>query len=296
MSACHRALVVEDESEAAADLVEILKACGCECDVATNRRDALELLERSQFCIILLDLQIKAEPCSIRGHTEHGNAFLREARARNVQRDGTTYLLPIVVVSGYAHEAEAAVAAMRDGASDVVQKLSNGRDKSERIRRALELSGRCSHEDCEKISAATPATPSDRLTLDIPGDVEGQRVGVRLGQRHAKLTHSALKVLLHLVKGRLSKALVHKTDLGARADRGFRGVSVLRQELAVAYDGDSKEIVTNNQRGAYCLAAKVDIGQINTNKLEAIGDHQITKLAKEIRRLSAALKESDGKA
>jgi CheY-like chemotaxis protein len=296
MSTLHRALVVEDESDATNDLVEILKACGCECEVATNGCDALQALERSQFCIILLDLQIKAEAGSILGHTEHGNVFLREARARNVQHDGTSYLLPIVVVSGYASEVDAAVAAMRDGASDVIQKLSSGRDKSEKIRRALELAGRTSHEACGKLSAVTPATKlSDVLILDIPAEVDGQRVVVRLGGRQAKLTHAALKVLLHLVKGRLSSTRVHKVDLGARADRGFRGVSVLRQELAFAYDGDSKDIVINDQRGCYYLSDKVAVGQVDTAMLERLGDGQVAKLAREIRHLSRMLKESAGK-
>lgn len=291
----HRALIVEDEPEAAADLVEILKACGCEGVIATNRRDALARLAEV-FCIILLDLQIKAEPDSIRGHFEHGKQFLKEARSRYPQLSGAKYSLPIVVLSGFASETEAAVAVMRDGASDVVQKLSTREHKADRIHEALEASGRTSHRVCEERSVAlAPANAVNALTLSIPGEQDGRRVVVCLGQRRAKLTHRALKVLLHLVKARLSDSLVHKTDLGARSDQGFRGVSVLRDELAKAYDGDEKQLVTNDQRGSYGLAETVKIGHVDSEKLQRLGDQEITKLAREIRRLSAPMEESAGK-
>jgi CheY-like chemotaxis protein len=292
----HRALIVEDEAEAAADLVEVARTCGCEGVIATNRRDASAKLDQAAFCIILLDLQIKAEPDSIRGHFEHGKLFLREARGRYPQLFGAKHSLPIVVLSGFASETEAAVAVMRDGASDVVQKLSTREYKADRIHEALEAAGRTSHRACEELSGAlAPVNTVNELTLSIPGEQEGRRVVVRLGQRRAKLTHGALKVLLHLVKARLSDSLVHKIDLGARNDQGFRGVSILRNELGKAYDGDEKELVTNDQRGSYGLADRVKVGQVDTEKLERLGDQEITKLAHEIRRLSAPVEKSAGK-
>lgn len=291
----HRALIVEDEPEAAADLVEILKACGCAGVIATNRRDALARLEEGAFCIILLDLQIKAEPESIRGHFEHGMQFLKEARSRYPQLFGAKYSLPIVVLSGLASETEAAVAVMRDGASDVVQKLSTREHKTERIHRAMETSGRTSHRVCEESSALAPVNAVDELTLSISGEQVGRRLVVCLGQRRATVTHRALKVLLHLVIGRLSGSLVHKIDLGSCADQGFRVVSVLREQLGKAYEGDEKQLVTNDHRGSYGLADRVKIGGVDTAKLERLGDREITKLAREIRRISAPKEESVGK-
>ncbi len=298
MSERHRALVVEDEPEAAADLVEILNAEGCDCVVASSRKEALEELAAGPFCIIFVDLEIKSDPGAIRGHAAHGSAFIREARARYLDHPGKAHSLPIVVVSGHALEPETAVAAMRDGASDVVQKLSSGQEKSERIREALEKAGRVSHTECAKLMSSNRAPSTlHQLVLDITGERDGQRVVVRLSQRGAKLSLTALKVLLRLICGRLSTDVwVHKFDLGAGKDgASFRTVSVLRQQLAVAYDGNEKELVTNDQGGSYCLAEKVIVGDIDTGKLEALGDHQITKLAREIRRLSNEIQASVGK-
>ena len=295
MNQVHRALIVEDEPEAAADLAEILRTCGCESVVVTNRRDALEQLDEAAFCIILLDLEIKAEADSIRGRLDHGKQLLRDARGRYPQLVGAKYALPIVVLSGFASETEAAVAVMKDGASDVVQKLCTAKLKADRIQEALETSGRPSHRVCdERQTAATQQNPRDRLTLSIPGDQDGRRVVVRVGTGTAPLTYGSLKVLLHLVKARLSGSLVHKTDLGARSDRGFRGISVLRQELAAAC-GNAKELITNDQRGSYGLADRVLLGPMAMEKLQRLGDHTITKLAREIRSLSAPMEESAGK-
>ena len=86
----HRALVVEDEPEAAADFVEILKSVWMQeaTVVATNRRDAMRLLESTPFCIIILDLEIGSEPDSIRGRVENGKPFLQDARRRFPERSG----------------------------------------------------------------------------------------------------------------------------------------------------------------------------------------------------------------
>ncbi len=295
MNQKHRALVVEDEAEAAADLAEILTTCGCESVVVTNRRDALEQLDRGAFCIILLDLEIRSVPDSIRGRVDHGKLFLREARCRYPELVGTKYALPIVVLSGFASETEEAVAVMKEGASDVVQKLSSVRNKADRIQEALETAGRPSHRVCADRGTAVRDNPRSELTLSISGEQEGRRVVVQLGSRTAKLTQVALKVLLHLLKARVSNSSVHKTDLGARDDRGFRSVSVLRDQLAAACEGPVKELIKNDQHGNYSLADRVVPGSVDTARLERLGDREITKLAREIHRLSAAMEESAGK-
>ncbi len=89
--------------------------------------------------------------------------------------------------------------------------------------------------------------------------------------------------------------MVDKRDLGAGNDRGFRGVSVLRNDLGAPRDGLVKRLIVNDQRGGYGLAEHVVIGRINTTKLEQLG-HTFAKLAREIARLSEHLQGSAGKA
>lgn len=281
----HRALVVEDEREAAADLVDVLETCGCETVVATNRYDALVQLASSTFCIILLDLEIGSEPDSIRGRVENGKAVLEEARRRFPER-GSTGALPIIVISAHATEMEAGLAAMRDGASDVVQKLWSAKEKADRIYEALERTGRTSHARCQEfLRSAAPTSRPDGLVLSIPADREGQRARIRISERPAPITMASLRVLLQLVEARLQKGRVNKLDLGGRDDRGFKAISVLRNELKPAYAGDMKALIVNDQKGNYWLAETVSIGEVNAEGLRAFGESKITALADKIRSL-----------
>lgn len=295
----HQALIVEDEPEMAADLVKILKACGCEAEIATNRQDALALLTSSTFCLILLDLEIGSEPGSIRGRVENGRAVLEEARRRFPERIGTHAALPIIVISAHATETDAAVAAMRDGASDVVQKLWEAKKKAERIYAALENSGRTSHARCQELlRAAAPASHIDGLVLAIPADRDGRRALVTLSERVAPLPMASLKLLLQLVEARLSTGdgRVHKLDLGGRSDRGLKAISDLRNDLKPAFAGDTKLLIANDQAGNYWLAESVAIGEVNAERLSAFGDSRIAELAAKICNLLAAKEKFSRKA
>jgi len=293
----HLALVVEDEREAAADLVEVLRTCGCESVVATNRLDALAQLASTRFCIVLLDLEIGSEPDSIRGRVENGKAVLDEARRRFPERVGPTAALPVIVISAHATETEAAVAAMRDGASDVVQKLWSTKEKADRIYAALERTGRTSHARCQELAeGAAPASRPEGLVLTIPALPEGRRVVIRLSERPAPITPASLKVLLQLVEARLSNKRVHKVDLGGRGDRGFKPIATLRNELRPAYAGDLQELILNDQNGNYWLAETISIGRVDVDRLRALGDSKITTLAGRIRSLLEDKQKFPGKA
>jgi len=295
----HQALVVEDDLEMAHDLVQILKTCGCEAVIATNRHDALAHLTSGTFCLILLDLEIGTEPGSIRGRVENGRAVLEEARRRFPERIGKHPVLPIIVISAHATETDDAVAAMREGASDVVQKLWKANKKTERIYAALEASGRTSHARCQEIlRAAVPASQLEGLVLSIPGDRDGRRALVTLNGRAAPLPMASLKLLLQLVEARLSPGdgHIHKLDLGGRSDRGFKAISDLRNELKPAFAGDTKLLIVNDQAGNYGLAESVSIGEVNAERLSTFGNSTVATLGKKIRNLLADREEFPRKA
>ena len=109
----HIALVVEDDSETAEDLVQILESIGCASVVVDNAEDAEKQLQEKSFCLVLLDLQIKSKPDSIKGHVEHGKSVLRTIRARHNEHKGNCYSLPVLIVSGFAREADIAVEVMK---------------------------------------------------------------------------------------------------------------------------------------------------------------------------------------
>ena len=146
----HIALIVEDDRETAEDLVEILRSIDCDSVVTDNRDEALVELQNKSFCLILLDLQIKGAPDSIKGHIEYGKALLRKIREKHGDHNGTAFWVPVLIVSGFAREVDEAVDIMKDGASDVIQKPLNSRQVSERIRHALQAAGRQTHERCHE--------------------------------------------------------------------------------------------------------------------------------------------------
>ena len=284
MTVGHRVLIVEDDRPTAEDLAEILKSLGCECSIATNKRDALTALEGSTYCLILLDLQIKLEPNSIKGHTEHGNSLLREIRQLHSDHTGRGFWLPILIVSGFAREVNAAVEVMKDGANDVIHKPFVGREVSETVRQALARSGRGTHTLCAAGPGGRPLDAGKGTILSIPGDRDRRRTRVMVGSRATSLTDSSLKVLLHLMVAHAGGTGVHKRDLGASRDQGFKGISVLREALKPALP-EGVDVIGNDHHGNYHLTNEVTIGICDAEKLASIGDSKITELARELRRI-----------
>jgi len=276
----HIALVIEDDKETADDLVEILLSLDCDSIVVDNRADALLELQTKPFCLILLDLQIKSASDSIKGHVEHGRALLRNIREKNGQHTGTAFWLPVLILSGFAREVSEAVEVMKDGASDVIQKPLDRQQVSERIRRALQASRRQTHERCHEPPPAQRLNLKGEIVVAIPGDRIGRRTRVTIASKPVELTDNSLKVLLHLMVGKQKGDLVHKLDLGAAEDQGFKGISILRNELKGVLG--NVDIIKNHYHGNYSLETNVIIGECAVDKLLEIGDKTISGLARQL--------------
>jgi DNA-binding response OmpR family regulator len=294
MKGRHLALIVEDDPATAEDLEEILKSLKCESVVVNNKRDALTFLHSKAFCFILLDLEIKHQPDSIKGHIAHGSSLLREIRTMHAERAGVSFWLPILIVSGFARETATAVEVMRDGASDVIQKPFKSREVSDAIYRALERSGRATHDLCGETLTPRVTDAGRPIVLAIPGDRIRRRTRVMVGARPIMLPNSSLKLLLQLMVAHEAGMDVHKRDLGASDDQGFKGVSLLRAELRPVL-GEGVDIIGNDYHGNYLLTDEVTIGSCDTEKLAEIGDKKISELAGELRRrLDARRPKSEG--
>lgn len=276
----HIALVVEDDRETAEDLSEILRSIDCDSVVVNNGDDALVELQNESFCLILLDLQIKSGSDSIKGHVEHGKALLRKIREKHGDHNGIPFWLPVLIVSGFAREVNEAVDIMKDGASDVIQKPLESRHVSERIRQALQASGRQTHNLCHEPPLTQPLNLKDGVVIAIPGDRIRRRTRVTIASKPVDLPDASLKVLLHLMVAQRNGAPVHKNDLGARAEQGFKGISILRNELKPVLAG--VDIIKTDYHGNYSFEDNVTIGECAVDKLRNIGDKTISSLAAQL--------------
>jgi DNA-binding response OmpR family regulator len=277
MNERHLALVVEDHRETAHDLCEILRSIECDSVIVDNAADALVALQSKSFCLILLDLQIKSATDSIKGHVEHGKALLRRIREKHVEHNGIAFWLPVLVVSGFAREVNEAVDIMKDGATDVIQKPFDSRQVSEAIRKAFGASGRQTHAGCQEPPRTQRLNVKNGIVIAIPGDRTRHRTRITIASKPLDLTDASLKVLLHLMIGQVNGEPVHKTELGAKSDQGFKGISNLRNELRQLL-GDV-EIINNDYHGNYSFIENIEIGQCAVDKLQKIGDRTISELA-----------------
>ena len=71
---------------------------------------------------------------------------------------------------------------------------------------------------------------------------------------------------------------VNKRDMGATDDQGFKGISILRNELKPILG--SVDIIKNHYHGNYSFEPNVTIGECAVDKLLEIGDRTISDLAK----------------
>jgi CheY-like chemotaxis protein len=299
MSGRHIALLVEDEPEIAKDLGELLESIGHGHVHVTNAADARRLIEKGEFCYVLLDLQILAHADSIKPHVEAGLNVLEFTREKYPRRDSCHdkwHLMPVLVVSGHAKEHHYVVEAFHGGADDFITKpVSESKPPfKDKIQDALRRAGREKHDCCREVTllartAGAQLAPADgvdgRLSMTITGRQEEQRTVITIADRAVPLTASSFFLMMNLVAGRTrdEAGWVHKRDLGARTEQGYKGISRLKDEVR-GHLPKKAEFVENNKSGSYRLNPAVSISEVDFRALEAHWDARVAKLAVEIRK------------
>lgn len=277
----HRVLVVEDDAPTREELTEVLHSLGFDVVGCGDKRSAILNLNEQAFCMALVDLEIFGEPESIRPSRINGHTLIQEIRKRYPERHGPMdWRFPILVVSGWAREGTESKEVIREGASDIVWKLPSGglaAELSRQIQEQLRVSGRGDHADC----CLTP------LELSIPGERVGRKTTVMLGARSVSLADRHLRVLLHLIKGKLSGVHVHNLDMGFEGVGGNRLPSEVNQAMSTAFPANITAIIENHYHGEYSLIDAVTIGKVNEAGLQQLNDAEIIKLVNEIAALRA---------
>lgn len=286
----HLILIVEDESDTAEELAKIVRKLDCEPVKITNRADALTAITEHQFCLIVLDLNIRWTDENMTGDVKAGRELLREIRARYNGHTGRGYRLPVLVVSGNTRDVETAGDVTDDGADRVIRKIFTATEVSDHVRRLFERSGRDTHEMCSETFARPRLAQGERLLLSIPADSLPRGSKVLLGTTTIPLTKRMLLALLELVAAKLAEPATgraHKSDLGKSDQSGSKVAFDLNKELRPA-TGDTLKIIANDHKGNYWLTDDVEIGAIAFDRLLELGDEDITDVAERIRDLVKA--------
>ncbi len=115
-----RILVVDDNARARQSMADVLEAAGHEVDSSASALEALRLLDRSSFDVILTDLQMPGMS---------GLEFIRALESRGCESQ-------VVMVTAFA-SVSSAVVAMRHGAFDYIEKPFDAEQLEQLVIRAL---------------------------------------------------------------------------------------------------------------------------------------------------------------
>lgn len=282
MTQSHRALIVEDDEEIADVLEQVAAALQHVVVRVDNHEECIARLSGGGFCYVLLDLGIKSKPAALRANREHGVRALREARQMYPTYNGTSFSLPIIVISGHANDYEDGIEVMNAGASFVIRKPFKSGDVRDRIERAMRESGRASHDQCALQQHPSPIDGS--VSVVVTGEKVRRRVRILVNGSPVELKRSLLRTLLALVVAHLRGEPIHNHDLDGSADRGSKNISDLHDAVAHTLP-DGTKLHKNHRDGTYSLAPQVAVGEVCVDRLQQLNDNKIGALALEIAQL-----------
>ncbi|MBF0625396.1 MAG: response regulator [Magnetococcales bacterium] len=292
----HTALVVEDDPEMAEELRDLLRSLGHDTVSVPSQEEAMGLLDTGKFCFVLLDLQIKTAPDSIKARVEAGKTLLRKVRelfpARN-QDDH--HHLQILVMSGYAKEMPDVIQCLQDGADDFIIKPLSGNNPSltAKIEESLHKSKRASHAECPGVmdlarrecapNGSSTAIPPPGVQLSISGESQGKRTGIVIGGKASFLPDAQFLLLMRLVAGRVrdGQGWVHKVDLGSSDAEGFKGMSNLASAIQSLLP-EGFAFYENDKKGSYRIHPVIVVGKIDHDRLGQHSSREVRKLSSEI--------------
>jgi DNA-binding NtrC family response regulator len=212
-----RVLVADDDPDVLAALKLLLKADGFEIESATSPAQALAALESRDFDVALLDLNYARDTTS----GKEGLELVEQLRAL----DPT---LPVVVMTAWG-SVEGAVAAVRRGARDYVQKPWDNARLLQTLRtqvelgRALRVGQRLEHENRllrrEGMPEMIAQAPVMRPVLDLLARVGPSDANVLVTGEHGTGKELVARIL-HASSPRSGRALV-TVNVGGLAEGVF---------------------------------------------------------------------------
>lgn len=142
-------LIADDEEEIRKCLKRFLTMKGYRISMAENGREAMDIIEREKIDLVITDMEMPEM---------NGMELLASVKEFNGN-------LPVVMITGYS-DAEKTVTALREGASDFINKPFRMQDINESISRLLELQS-TDEENKKALQYLTFST-----SLDMPAKTE----------------------------------------------------------------------------------------------------------------------------
>ncbi len=299
----HRVLIVEDDRAIASEVMEILDSLGHAYEHTETLVGALEHLDSKEFCVVLLDLQIKAKDKSI-PNVASGQTCLVEIRKRNPGRKpgvDDAHYLQVLIMSSHARDHESVVWALQHRGDDFILKPFSDGDTSpqEKIRRALHRSERDNHVGCAEINrkarglqtavataAAAPVAAATGAALSLGGRPMRKRTAVMLGGEQAPLSAPCFILALQLIAARLRGGALSPEALGTKTSPR-KLLERLNAELVEHLPAGATFAVADED-DQLRLSPALTLGAVDCACIDKHENRKIRKLAAEIREAQRA--------
>jgi DNA-binding response OmpR family regulator len=289
----HTIFLIEDDADIAHGLTDLFRMMDWNTIVASTLDEFRQRAREGGYCLAIHDLEIPASTESIKAHVDAGLVGIQEHRARYPRcNDDGLHLLPMLCMSAFARDHRNGRKARRAGVDDAVVKPLDDNDESlvDTVKRLLRESGREDHARCEELTglarrdnSTAPPTPalnaSAAVRIGLPGTVSRRnRTVVLVNDRPVDVTHTAFYVLLRLVEGRVKElGYVSKEALGATEGEGFRGMSVMQDQLGPYVNG--AKLYESIRGKGYALAKEVVIETIDLQVLAKHDEKRVRDVA-----------------
>ncbi len=245
----HQVLVVDDHVAARNSVADVLRHVGYQVTGSSSASEALGILDRKEFQVIITDLQMPGMD---------GLEFIRQIHHRRL-------LAQVIMVTAHATIASA-VEAMRYGAFDYLEKPFNATQLEATVHRALERGQLLLPEENDAESQINAG--------EIPGLVGNSRAMQELRNRLAQVAHTEETVLICGESGtgkELVARAIHRLSKRAKGPLVSLNCPALSPQLA-------ESELFGHRRGAFTGADDDRIGRFETAENGTILLDEITEI------------------
>ncbi len=288
MRKTHTVLLIEDDARSAKKIKNMLHAFGYEVTHVTNREDALPIIDKGEFCLVILDLEVKLTRNAAEAFVEVGQGILEHLRERYPGlMTRRKHCLQVLMMTAH-DELKTSVREMQAGVDDFLSKdfNKNATTFQDSLRNALRHSGREDHADCAAVMARARAIPEPgeepagtSVKITITAVPKGKSSWIEVNGQKKLLTNGMLHALLLLTISRLENEEWLESKLHGATAEGWKPGTRLRKRLEKHTQIDGQLLVENDNDGGYRLGSIVEIAPVDWKRLVKHTDGKVSAVA-----------------